>query len=122
MSFGKLIKEKRLKKNMTMKDVANRLELSVSYLSDIEKGRRNPLELDKLQELSKILSLTQEEKNQMMDLAGKERNEVSPDLSNYVVKNQVVTDALRTAKNVDISEQEWFDFIEKILNKKEGEN
>lgn len=122
MSFGKLIKEKRLKKNMTMKDVANRLDLSVSYLSDIEKGRRNPLELDKLQELSKILSLTQEEENQMMDLAGKERNEVSPDLSNYVVKNQVVTDALRTAKNVDISEQEWFDFIEKILNKKEGEN
>lgn len=107
---------------MTMKDVANRLDLSVSYLSDIEKGRRNPLELDKLQELSKILSLTQEEENQMMDLAGKERNEVSPDLSNYVVKNQVVTDALRTAKNVDISEQEWFDFIEKILNKKEGEN
>lgn len=122
MSFGKLIKGKRLEKNMTMKDVANQLNLSVSYLSDIEKGRRNPLELDKLQALSKILSLTQEEEDQMMDLAGKERNEVSPDISNYVVKNQVVTDALRTAKNMDLSEQEWFDFIEKILNKKEGEN
>ena len=40
--FGKYIAEKRLEKDVKLKPIAERLGVSVTYLSDIIKGRRNP--------------------------------------------------------------------------------
>ena len=60
--------------------MAEMLHVPAPYLSDIEMGRRNPPEMEKLEQISQILLLTDEEKSAMLDLAGKMRNSVAPDL------------------------------------------
>lgn len=58
------------------------LEITLAYLSDIEKSRRNPPDKPLLEKIATILKITEDDKNLMFDLAGKGRCEVSPDLRN----------------------------------------
>ncbi len=121
MKFGDFINKHRLENKMTLRELAKKLDISVGYLSDIEKDRRNPFELEKLEQLSNILNLSEKEKENMMYLAGLKREEVSPDLPEYIMDRQYVDKALRKAKNSGAGEREWKKFLE-ILEEKEGDD
>lgn len=63
LTFGKLISEARKRKNITITDCAalinktNGTPISVQYLSDLEKDRRNPPSELILKQLSEILNI-----------------------------------------------------------------
>lgn len=42
MKFGQNIKQFRKQRNLTQKQLADQIEISRSYLSDIENGNKNP--------------------------------------------------------------------------------
>jgi transcriptional regulator with XRE-family HTH domain len=63
-----------------LKDIAKAMGLTATYLSDIIKGRRNPPDMKLLKKIAAVLHLTSDEKEEMFDLAGRERNEAAPDL------------------------------------------
>ena len=96
--------------------MAEELEISTPYMSDVEKGRRYSFDLDKLEKIAKILNMSEEEKNEMMDLAGKQREEVAPDLPEYINSTPAVSVALRKARDLNLGEKEWYEFIEKLEN------
>ena len=98
--------------------MAEMLLVSAPYLSDIEKGRRNPPEMEKLEQISQILLLTDEEKSAMLDLAGKMRNSVAPDLPEYIIGRDYVSAALRTARDLDAGEAEWMRFVDELKKRK----
>lgn len=118
MDFGDYIREKRLQKGITLRSMAALLKISPAFLSDVEKGRRNPFEKEKLDDLSKILALLPEERSEMMDLAGKKKNEVPPDLPEYIMEHQYVSMALRTARDLGAGEKEWKAFVEELKQRK----
>ena len=99
--------------------MADELNVSAPFLSDVEKGRRNPLNNDKLALLEKILSLTPEEKDLMLNLVGKDRKTVAPDLPDYIMERDYVSAALRTARDLDAGEEEWMEFVEELKKRKE---
>ncbi len=113
-NIGEFICEKRMAKNITLRKLAKMLSISVTFLADIEHGRRNPMELDKLNELAEVLDLSEEEKNEMFDLAGKKRKEVAPDLKDYVVGNTYISYALRKARDMGAGEEEWLKMVEDL--------
>ena len=115
-TFGEFISLKRKEKRITLKAMAEELEISTPYMSDVEKGRRYSFDLDKLEKISKILNMSEEEKNEMMDLAGKQREEVAPDLPEYINSTPAVSVALRKARDLNLGEKEWYEFIEKLEN------
>ena len=98
--------------------MAEMLHMSAPYLSDIEKGRRNPPEIEKLELIANILLLTSEEKSTMLDLAGKMRNSVAPDLPEYIIGRDYVSAALRTARDLDAGEAEWMRFVDELKKRK----
>jgi transcriptional regulator with XRE-family HTH domain len=117
--FGAFIAQKRIEKDVKLKPMAEKLGMSVTYLSDIIRGRRNPPEISGLELLAEILLLNEEEKNQMLDLAGRERNQVSPDLSDYIMDESIPSArvALRRAKNIGLGDDFWKE-VNKIIDKK----
>ena len=115
-TFGEFISLKRKEKRITLKAMAEELEISTPYMSDVEKGRRYSFDLDKLEKIAKILNMSEEEKNEMMDLAGKQREEVAPDLPEYINSTPAVSVALRKARDLNLGEKEWYEFIEKLEN------
>lgn len=119
LNFGDFIARKREQKKITLREMARLLQITAPYLSDVEKDRRNPFDLDKLLRLSSILELSEEEKALMMDLAGKKRHGVGIDLYSYIEQDPTISLALRTARSTKAGSEDWLDFI-KRLNEKKG--
>lgn len=113
--FGNYIAERRKEKGLTLRETAKKLGITAPYLSDVEKGNRDSFDLAKLEKLSEILELTEEQKSKMMDFAGEDRGEVAPDLIHYAKTRTYVNAALRKAKDLDAGEEEWFKFIEELM-------
>ena len=117
-SFGEFLQKKRLENETTLRKMAKLIGITAPYLTDIEKDRRNPPEIQKLDKIAEILSLTEEEKAVMFDLAGKQRNSVAPDLPDYIMKRDYVAAALRTARDLDADEDDWLKFVEELKQRK----
>ena len=113
-NFGEFIAKKRLERRITLRKMAEMLDCSATFLSDIEKDRRNPLDMERMEKLSQILALSEEERNEMLDLAGRERNSVAPDLPDYIMNRSSVSAALRTARDLNAGEAEWQKFIDDL--------
>ena len=116
-NFGEFLQRKREEKHITMRKIAELISVSAPYLSDIEKSRRNP-PMDKLDIIAQTLLLTDEEKHTMLTLAGKMRNTVAPDLPDYIMNRDYVVAALRTARDLDASEEDWMRFVEELRKRK----
>ncbi len=121
-NFGEFISEKRMANNLTLRKLAEMISISVTFLADIEHDRRNPMELEKLEELAVVLGLSQEEKDEMYNLAGKKRKDVAPDLKDYVVGKDYINYALRKAKNMGAGEEEWLKMVEDLERRTKEKN
>nr|DAZ02893.1 MAG TPA: helix-turn-helix domain protein [Caudoviricetes sp.] len=117
-NFGEFISKKRVEKKITLRKMADMLGVSAPFLTDVEKDRRNPFDMEKLTQLAQILNLSKEENAQMLDLAGKKRNAVAPDLPEYIMERDYVSAALRTARDLDAGEEEWNQFVEELRKRK----
>ena len=117
MTFGDYIAGKRLAAKITLREMAKRLDVSAPYLSDVEKGRRKPLSMEKMEIYSAVVGLTEEEKKEMLDLAGQDRDQVAPDLPPYIMMNDYVSYALREARDRGADEDDWLKFVEELKRK-----
>lgn len=117
-NFGAFLQQKREEKRITLRKMAEMLGYSAPFLSDVEKDRRNPPELAKLEQIAKILDLTYEEQQTMYNLAGKKRDSVAPDLPEYIMSRDYVAAALRTARDLDAGEEEWLRFVQELRERK----
>ena len=117
-NFGEFLQRKREEKQITLRKMAELLGFSAPFLSDVEKDRRNPPELAKLEQIADILGLSYEDKETMYNLAGKKRDSVAPDLPEYIMSRDYVAAALRTARDLDAGEEEWLRFVEELKQRK----
>ena len=117
-NFGEFIQRKRVEKQIPLRKMAENIGISAPYLSDIEKDRRNPPEMDKLELISQVLLLSEDEKSIMLDLAGRKRNSVAPDLPSYIMERDYVSAALRTARDLDAGVEEWMKFVAELKKRK----
>ena len=118
LNFGDFLQKKRTERQITLRKMAEMIGITAPYLTDIEKDRRNPPEMETLETISNILILSDEEKTTMFDLAGKRRNSVAPDLPDYIMERDYVSAALRTARDLDASEEDWHKFVEELKQRK----
>ncbi len=119
--FGRFIDEKRKGRgpggtDILLKDIATAMGITATYLSDIVKGRRNPPDYEGLQKLAEVLALSQEERDEMYDLAGRERNEAAPDLPGYIMDEDIpyVRAALRRASDKKLGNDFWKQVFENM--------
>ena len=119
MDFGPFLKEKREERNVTLRELARKLEVSAPFLSDVEKGRSAPLTKERLERVAEVLDLSPDERNEMYDIVGKQRNTVAPDVSDYVMGRDYVAAALRKARDLNAGEEEWLRFLEDLQQRED---
>lgn len=125
--FGAFINEKRKGRgpngtDILLRDLAKAMgDMSVTYLSDIIKGRRNPPDMKLLDIIAVVLSLTPQEKAEMFDLAGRERDEAAPDLPGYIMDENIphVRAALRKASNKGLGDDFWKKVLDDMERKEQ---
>jgi hypothetical protein len=54
----------------------------------------------------------------MLDLAGKQRDAVAPDIPAYIKENDYVAAALRTVRDLGANEEDWDKFVEELKQRK----
>ena len=118
MKFGEYIKQKRSEKNITLRAFADMLGIAPSYMSDIEKSKRNAPTQDILDKMTVALEMDEENRNELYDLAASSKDAIAQDLTEYVGNNSNVRVALRKAKDMNIGDDEWIKIIEEMMNRK----
>jgi len=121
--FGRYIDLKRKGRgsgggDIMLKDIAEAMGMTASYLSDIVKGRRNPPDMHIIEKIAAILNLTPDEKEEFLDLAGRERDSAAPDLPGYLMDTELphVRKALRRASAKNLGDDFWKRVVEDIDN------
>lgn len=127
-SFGTYLREKRNEEQLTLRTVAKKLDITATYLSDIEKGHKNPPDRnpDMMSQFQSILHLTDEDMTTLYDLAAKDRpsgQQVPVDLSEYLREQSGIRDFVRTVRKKGLSEENWNELTKtlgKLSNDKAG--
>jgi len=123
MTFGEYLKQKRLDKEITLRGFAKLVDISPVYLCDLEKGRKAAPSMEVMQKMVSKLALNKEESERFYDLAALEqtaKNPIPKDLNAFLKDNRVIVSALGTAKDLDATDEEWQDFIDKLRKSREG--
>ena len=124
MTFGQFLKARRLAsdKELSLRDAAKALDMSLTMYSDIEKDRRNPGE-DFVEKVSVLLNLPKEDKETLFDLAAKKKRMVPGDIEDvmmYTASGSLASAALRLTNEGVASEEDWKEFIRQLEEKKRG--
>lgn len=114
-TFGDYIKTLRAARNIGQRELARILEISPSYLNDIENNNRDAPRKEVIKKLSEILEANLEN---LYDLAGKAKNRIPPDIPEIIKKNKEIPSLLRTIDRLGLKDSE----IKKIKNEIEEAN
>ena len=95
-TFGSFIRQIRESHGIPLRRLANQIGIAPGYMSDIEKGRRNP-PMGRLERIATALCMTKEEKEKMYDLAGNARNEIPDDIAEYMKEHGTAQAVIRQA-------------------------
>lgn len=83
MNVGQRIKALRKQQNMTLRELSQKVGISISFLSDIENGRSNP-SLERLKEIAEALDTT------VSYLLGEEIKTDDPNPSKKTVDDEIM--------------------------------
>jgi transcriptional regulator with XRE-family HTH domain len=113
MNFGQTLKEARKKKEKTLKEVGKAAGLSLSYVSDIEQGRRKAPGEDVVRKIEAFLDITD---GSLLKAAQLESNLQSEVRTLFRKRPELNMSLLRAAD--DCSEDEINDLIDEMLKRR----
>ena len=120
-TFGEFLNMKRRQREISLRKFAEKSDISPVYMCNLEKNRNTAPSEEILSKMVKLLLLTDEEAATFYDLAARSKNAptVSHDLTDYIMSKTLARAALRTAKDVDATDEEWQEFITRLEAKRE---
>lgn len=117
LTFGEFIIKKRQEKELSARQLAIAVGITPEYMCEIEKGRKSAVSDEIMDKLIHTLLLSEEETELFYDLAAIARKTISADLPEYIMENELVRAAIRTAKKNRIPDEKWEKFIRDITKK-----
>lgn len=102
-SFGQSMRYIRQAQGISLRKVADAVNKTPTYISDIERGNNRPPELPLLRELMKALDMEQAPvgiPDYLYDLAARERGEVSGDITEYIMSQTELRKLIRLAPQI----------------------
>ena len=115
--FGKALRKLRIDRGETLKIMADNLEMTSSYLSAIECGKRN-IPTDLIERLTSIYKLDVNEQQELSVAYDKSLSSVAIELSESNCKRDL---ALQFARKFDDIDDELANQIIKFLNRNRGD-
>ena len=114
--FGQFISEQKRKHSLQSNELAEMLNISKGYLSQLEHGKRVCPDQELLIKMIEVFNLNEEERIIIFDLYEKASGKLSPDIAEYVQSKDIIKKALRSAKAVNATDADWEMFIDTIKN------
>ena len=116
--LGAYVKEKRNSRGVTVRAMADMIDMGYGLYGDLETGRRCPADLETLDKIITALHLSEDDSKKLYDLAGKAREAAPPDLTSYINNTNKARIALRVAKE-KATDEDWEQFTKYLETKGE---
>lgn len=120
--FGLFLKEKRLQKELSLRELAELSGLSHIYLHHVENGKKAPPSDKALIELASALKLDNESKILFFDLAAQSKSEhdknnfYSPvDVARYINEQPTIRNVIREADKQEKSNEFWDELLKDMM-------
>lgn len=101
--FSRRLRSRRKEKKLSLRSFAKMVDISPTYLSQIERGVSPPPANDKITAIAKLLD---ENVDELMLLAGR----VPPDIQAIILKNPAEVCGFLRGGTEDFSREDWWDF------------
>jgi transcriptional regulator with XRE-family HTH domain len=118
-SFGRFVRKMRIDAGYLLKDMADHLGVTASYLSAVEMGKRR-IPNDWFDKISIFFSLSPDKKNELMALIQETQRDVQIDLSNTTKQQRDL--AFVFARKLDGLNENDIQNIFKVFKKSEKEH
>ncbi len=106
--FGVMLKELREEAGMSQGELADALNKTAQYISNIEKGKNNsPPDDISIVTLCKKLSLDDDSAEKLRLFAYADRGMLPPEMFNYIFERPALIKLLRRAADTGIDESFW---------------
>ncbi len=105
-SFGQFVRQRREELGKSVRGFATELGITPVYLSDIERGNRYAPKAF-LEKLRAGLQIPEEDMRSFEDLASATRGYQYEDINPYLGRQPLARVALRKARDLDISAEQW---------------
>lgn len=112
--FGDALRKSRRAANKTLGDIAKLLDVSVVYVSDVERGNRKPFANDRIMQIAKFLKV---DPTPMLDAASAERGFIEYDITKAKPLEAAVVAGLVSGLARGGVSEDQLKKINKILNK-----
>lgn len=124
--FGNFISNKRKEKGISLRMMAKDLNISISYLSDLEQGNKMPPNSsnekyrDLIISIIDYLNMTDADKDKCLNFADNDlarKGHISNDITDYIGQTPLASVALRKAKDLNYSDDDWKKIIDNFDKK-----
>jgi len=116
-TFGEYTEQLRKQRDLSLRSTAKAVGVSPQYYSEIERGHRSALTPERLEKLRDYLGLTSEETETLFNKSAEARKVSEFDFSDYIRRRDYVMRALRVAKEIDATKEDWARFLNGIMDK-----
>lgn len=120
--FGAFLRDKRIQKELSLRELSQKINLSHSYLSSVENGKKSPPSNKVLLEIAKALMLDTESRELLFDIAAKEKElqnsdyNLPADISKYLFDTEIAKSFIREADKHGYSNEYWSMLLQQIKN------
>ena len=114
LSFGKYIRGERIKSGQGLREFARKLEVSPTYLYDIELQNRTAPKPDLVRKIIKLLNI---DEKLTIDLASKSRNDIPFDISLLIKNSPETVKLLRTILDFTPNEKQIKEMKDYLMSK-----
>lgn len=124
--FGNFISSKRKEKGISLRMMAKDLNISISYLSDLEQGNKMPPNSsnekyrDLIINIIDYLNMNDADKEKCLNFADNDlakKGHISNDITDYIGQTPLASVALRKAKDLNYSDEDWKRIIDNFDKK-----
>ena len=122
--FVAFLKEKRLQKDMSLRELAKKANIAHTYLLNIENGNKPPPSDKVLMQLETALALDKESKTLFYDIAAQEKHlcnncnyYIPTDISRYLTEIDNAKQVIREADMLGYSNDFWNEILQKLKEK-----
>ncbi len=98
-SFGEALREARVARRITLRQLGKFTEKSIGYLSDIEQGRRRPPDLETVNKMEDLLNIKD---GSLVNMASKLRKRIPHEFNNLLNRYPKLSEVLLRAEDKDI--------------------
>lgn len=110
-SFGEYLRKLRKGRQLSQEKLASDVHRKKMTISDIEQGKNYPPQGELLEMIIYAMRLSASEAQDLRFLAAKERNQIPGDVLDYFFSDPSICDALRVAKEKQLSGEDLLSLI-----------